>query len=95
VENREASEGAMANITVRLTKRVKIIDAYSKDLLSEFSSRVSAEDFHIFLVTMTKMPWRSCPVVVDGSGRYNRIPSANAMVDCGKYPPGRAGGLTE
>jgi len=61
----------MANITVRLTKRVKIIDAYSKDLLSEFSSRVSAGDFQIFLVTMTKMPWRYCPVVVDGSGRYN------------------------
>jgi hypothetical protein len=61
----------MANITVRLTKRVKITDAYSKNLLSELSLIVSPEDFQTFLSSMTKMPWCYCPVVVDPGGRYN------------------------
>ena len=61
----------MANIKVRLTKRVKITDAYSENLLREFSSKVSPEDFQTFLSRMTKMPWRYCAVVVDDSGRYN------------------------
>jgi hypothetical protein len=61
----------MANITVRLTKRVKITDAYSKNLLSELSLIVSPEDFQSFLSSMIKMPWRYCPVVVDPGGRYN------------------------
>src|SRR5665213_628018 len=61
----------MANIRVRLTKRVKITDAYSEILLSELSSKVSSEHFQIFFTSMTKVPWRYCPVAVDASGRYN------------------------
>ena len=61
----------MANVTVRLTKRVKIIGAYSEILLNELSSKVSSEHFQSFLTSMTKMPWRYCPVAVDASGRYN------------------------
>lgn len=61
----------MANITVRLTRRIKITDAYTKNLLSELSSKVSPDRFQTFLSGMTKMPWRYCPVVVDDSGRYN------------------------
>ena len=62
----------MANVRVRLTKRVKITDVYSKALLSELSSsRVSPEDFQRFLISMAKMPWRYCPVAVDATGRYS------------------------
>ena len=61
----------MANITVRLTKRVKITAAYSTKLLNEVSSKASPQDFQAFQISMKKMPWRYCPVVVDGSGRYN------------------------
>jgi integrase len=61
----------MANVTVRLTKRVKIIGAYSEILLNELSSKVSSEHFQRFLASMTKMPWRYCPVAVEADGRYN------------------------
>jgi len=73
----------MANITVRLTKRVKIADAYSKDLLSELSSRVSQEDFETFLGNIKTMPWRYCPVAMDASARYNfgrvKLPGINGV----------------
>ena len=83
----------MANITVRLTKRVKITAAYSTKLLNEVSSKASPQDFQAFQISMKKMPWRYCPVVVDGSGRYNfgrvKLPGISAKVpDTDEKPTG-------
>ncbi|MFZ0304413.1 MAG: tyrosine-type recombinase/integrase [Terracidiphilus sp.] len=81
----------MANITVRLTKRVKIADAYSKNLLNEFSAKLSPEDFRSFLSSMTKMPWRYCPVVVVGKGRHDfgrvKLPGISVKIPSTKGKP--------